>query len=86
MTDLNEKALEAAFKAAAPGLRNNRWDEGIEAAIQSYLSHISKDEATLERVADAISREVDLREGKYRSPIDEARAALSALLSTEQKP
>lgn len=62
MTDLNEKALEAAARA----IRNSWKDEAnptdadlAQAAIRAYLSALVQDEATVERVARALCSNPD---------------------------
>jgi hypothetical protein len=87
-----QSAMEAAQQAAIPGLRNNRWDEAIEAAILAYLSALAQDEASVEAVARGIYAnwhgEKHAKKADYnRSPantkeafLSDARAVLRALL------
>jgi DNA-binding PucR family transcriptional regulator len=80
-----QSAIEAAQQAAIPGLRNNRWDEAIEAAILAYLSALAEDEASVEAVMNSVSYTASI--GDYiggpsvDNPDEVARAVLATLLS-----
>ena len=81
MTDLNEKALEAAALALiSPGTSGNLQMDIRSAArrcVQSYLSALVQDEATVERVARAMADY--LGDSLWDDYEGQARAALSAL-------
>lgn len=94
MTDTDKlSAMEAAARAMSKALDrdNDRFDNPrnyeresymreATACVVAYLQALAEDEGTVEVCAQAIDAEVKLRQGKFRSPIDEARAALSTLL------
>lgn len=88
MTDLNEKALEAAILAMSEVDASSRGGvearQCLEAAIPAYLSALVQDEAAVERVARAMADY--LGDSLWDDYEGQARAALSALLKAKDAP
>ena len=99
MTDLNERALEAAALALISPVTSRNLQMDMRSAarrcVQSYLSALVQDEATVERVARAMcvanGTNPDWPVSNENHPRwtiwePEARAALSALANKDTQP